>query len=135
MKLTKLRIVNYRCFKNQEIVFDDYSCLVGPNGSGKSTILMVLNVFFRNSQAPSDVLNLDEEDFHDRNTSEPIEITATFGDLSDDAKDDLKACAWRISILDEFPDNSLLTLVPNSAERQKTKNYEQGRVINLDLAG
>lgn len=91
MKLTKLRIRNYRCFKDQEIVFDDYSCLVGPNGSGKSTVLMALNVFFRNTQAPSDVLNLDEEDFHDRNTSEPIEITATFTDLSDQAKKDLKA--------------------------------------------
>jgi predicted ATPase len=91
VKLTKLRIVNYRCFKDQEIVFDDYSCLVGPNGSGKSTVLMALNIFFRNNQAPSDVLNLDEEDFHDRNTSESIEITATFTDLSDEAKDDLKA--------------------------------------------
>ncbi len=91
MKLIRIRIVNYRCFRVQEIELDDYSCLVGPNGSGKSTILMALNVFFRNSQAPSDVLNLEEEDFHDRNTSEPIEITATFSDLSDEAKEDLKA--------------------------------------------
>ncbi len=91
MKLSKIRIVNYRCFIDQEIILDDYSCLVGPNGSGKSTVLMALNVFFRNSQAPSDVLNLDEEDFHNRNTSIPIEITITFTDLSDEAKEDLKA--------------------------------------------
>ena len=91
MRLAKLRIKNFRCFKDQEVFFDDYSCLVGANGSGKSTILMALNVFFRNTSAPSDVINLQDEDFHMKDTSNPIEITCVFADLNDDAKDDLKA--------------------------------------------
>ena len=73
------------------MLFDDYTCLVGANGSGKSTILMALNVFFRNTSAPSDVINLQDEDFHMKDTSSPIEITCIFSDLSDDAKNDLKA--------------------------------------------
>ena len=91
MRLAKLRIKNFRCFKDEEILFDNYSCLVGANGSGKSTILMALNVFFRNTSAPSDVINLQDEDFHMKDTSQPIEITCVFDDLSEDAKDDLKA--------------------------------------------
>lgn len=91
MRLAKLRIKNFRCFEDQEIVLDRYSCFVGVNGSGKSTVLMALNVFFRNTQAPSDVVNLQEEDFHRRDTSRPIEITCVYSDLSESAKEDLKA--------------------------------------------
>ena len=91
MRLKKIRIKNFRCFKEQEISLDPYSCFVGANGSGKSTVLMALNVFFRNTNAPSDVVNLRDEDFHLKDTSSPIEITCIFGSLSDPAKSDLKA--------------------------------------------
>ena len=47
MKLTELKIENFRPFKDETIFFDDYTCLVGPNGSGKSAVLMALNVFFK----------------------------------------------------------------------------------------
>lgn len=40
MKLKKLIISNYRCFKEAEIDFDDYITLVvGKNGAGKTAIL------------------------------------------------------------------------------------------------
>lgn len=91
MKLYSLRIRNYRCFDDKTIYLDNYNSLVGPNGSGKSSVLMALNVFFRNTEAPTSVLTLSDEDFHNRNISIPIEITATFRELSDVAKDDFKA--------------------------------------------
>lgn len=91
MRLAKLRVRNFRSFKEEEIAFDSYSCLVGANGSGKSTVLMALNVFFRNTSAPSDVINLQDEDFHLKDTSKPVEITCVFDNLSDEAKHDLKA--------------------------------------------
>src|SRR5207249_771847 len=56
-----------------------------------STVLNALNVFFRNSSGSSvDLLELCEEDFHCKDTSAPIRITVTFGELSDDAKTTLK---------------------------------------------
>jgi len=87
MKLSQLRIQNFRSFEDETIDIDGYTCLVGPNGAGKSTVLAALNVFFRNSSSsPTSVTSLSEEDFHHRNTLEPIKITLTFEDLSPEAQ-------------------------------------------------
>lgn len=92
MKLTDIRIVNFRSFDEETIHFDKYTCLVGPNGSGKSTILQALNVFFRNTAGASvNIQTLSDEDFHHKNTDDPIEITLTFEELSAEAQEDFKA--------------------------------------------
>jgi len=52
-------------------------------------VLTALNVFFRESEnLPVDLSQLDQEDFHCKNTNDPIRITITFTDLSDEAKKD-----------------------------------------------
>lgn len=92
MKIRQIRIENFRSFKDETIRLDDYTCLVGPNGAGKSAVLTALNVFFRNNASTStDVHTLSEEDFHLRNTKQPVKITLTFDDLSGEAQKDLKA--------------------------------------------
>ena len=84
-----MQIENFRTVKDCTVRFGDYTCLVGPNGAGKSTILMALNVFFRYSgESSTNLLALDVEDFHNRNTSEPIRITAAFTDLEAPAQTD-----------------------------------------------
>ncbi len=89
MKIASVRIENFRSFKDETVPFSDYACLVGPNGAGKSTVLTALNVFFRESDGlPTDLSQLDEEDFHCKETKDPIGITVTFTDLSDAAKKD-----------------------------------------------
>jgi len=86
-----LSIENFRAFKDATIPLNDYSCLVGPNGAGKSTVLSALNVFFQNAtSATPNVRLLEEEDFHNRDTSDPIRITLTFSHLSGDAQVALK---------------------------------------------
>ena len=91
MKLRKLRIENFRSFKDETICFDDYTCLVGPNGAGKSAVLMALNVFFRNTTSSATNVNtLSEEDFHHKNTDEPVKITLTFDGLSEVAQNDFQ---------------------------------------------
>jgi predicted ATPase len=91
MRLTSVRIQNFRSFRDETISLDAYTCVVGPNGSGKSAILAALNVLFRNQSAPTDVVYLEEEDFHQKDVTQTIRITATFDQLSPSAKDDLKA--------------------------------------------
>lgn len=92
MRLAEVQLKNFRIFFDQTIKINDYTALVGPNGSGKSALLTALNIFFRNTT--SSVLSLstlNQEDFHKKDTTKPIEIILTFKDLSDQAKEDFKA--------------------------------------------
>lgn len=89
MKIETVRIQNFRTIKDQTVSLSDYTCFVGPNGAGKSTILTALNVLFRYStDAATNLLLLDEEDFHQRNVNEPITITATLAELNKEAQTD-----------------------------------------------
>lgn len=92
MRLKKITVENFRSIKQETFKVDNYNCLVGPNGAGKSTILNALNVFFRNNESTNiDISTLSEEDFHYKNTDEPIRIFLEFVDLSTDAQEDFKA--------------------------------------------
>lgn len=89
VKIKSVSIKNFRSFKDQTVHFDDYTSLVGQNGAGKSNVLHALNVFFRETEGvTTDMNRLEADDFHGQDTSEPIEITVTFGDLSNEAQED-----------------------------------------------
>ena len=89
MRISSVRIENFRSFDDSTVPFNRYACLVGPNGAGKSTVLTALNVVFRETEnLPTDLSQLEEEDFHYRNTADPIRITVTFCDLSQEAQND-----------------------------------------------
>ena len=91
MRIEKVSIKNFRSVKDCTIELGAYTCLVGSNGVGKSTVLAALNVFFGYQDgSATDVKNLDEEDFFQKQTEEPIEIKVTFTELSDEAKKDLQ---------------------------------------------
>ncbi|BFM15618.1 ATP-dependent endonuclease [Maricurvus nonylphenolicus] len=90
MKLESIRIQNFRTFKDETIYFDEYNCFVGPNGAGKSTVMNALNVFFRqHKDSKTDLSKLSADDFHHKDTGNPISITVTFSDLSNAAKESL----------------------------------------------
>ena len=90
MKILKLQIENFRSYENETISFTDFNCFIGANSSGKSTVLNALNLFFReNKNTQTDLIKLTNNDFHHKNTKEPIRITVTFGELTDAAKSDL----------------------------------------------
>jgi predicted ATPase len=45
MRLSKVRIENFKRFENLEIEFHPLDCIVGPNNSGKTTLLQALALF------------------------------------------------------------------------------------------
>ena len=91
MKIESVYIKNFRCFKEDTIFFDNYTCLVGANGAGKSTVFSALNVFFRHyKDSKTDLTKLSDKDFHYLNTKDPIIIRVTFKDLNTEAQSDLK---------------------------------------------
>lgn len=87
MRIKTIRIQNFRSFKDLSVALENFTSLVGPNGAGKSTILCALNIFFREIDGTAtSTTDLDEEDFHNRDTSHPIEITIAFCDLKPEAQ-------------------------------------------------
>jgi putative ATP-dependent endonuclease of the OLD family len=91
MRISAIKIENFRAFKNETVEFADYTSLIGPNGAGKSTVLTALRVFFRDTaDTVTDLQSLTEEDFNNKNTREDVVITVVFEDLSEEAKTDLQ---------------------------------------------
>lgn len=91
MFIEAIRIVNLRGFKDETIPLDRYTCMVGPNGAGKSTVLCALNIFFRETEgSTTSMTHLEVEDFYQKDTSIPIEITVTFTDLNDAEKSEFE---------------------------------------------
>jgi putative ATP-dependent endonuclease of OLD family len=85
MKISSIRIENFRSFRDQTIELDDYACLVGPNGAGKSGVLAALNVFFQERTSATDSTKLIDEDYHLKRTEDPVRITLTFDQLGGQA--------------------------------------------------
>jgi putative ATP-dependent endonuclease of the OLD family len=94
VKIRKIRIENFRCFHDETIDLNRYSCFVGPNGAGKSTVLAALNVFFQErSGSATDITRLADEDYFSKSTRDPVRITLTFDELGQAALAELAAYA------------------------------------------
>ncbi|WP_198303891.1 AAA family ATPase [Aeromonas veronii] len=126
MKITKLRIENFRSYRDQEINLSNYNCFIGANSSGKSTVINALNLFFReNNNSQTNLIKLSEDDFHHKNTNLPIKITVTFGDLSVKAKEDLAAYVRQ----NELTVTAEATYDPDTGYAS-VKQYGQRKVIS-----
>lgn len=78
MRLVRARIKNFRAISDLEVDLGQHAVFLGPNGVGKSCILKAVDRFFGKSAQVS------VEDFHERNTADPIEISLTFRDFSEE---------------------------------------------------
>ena len=79
MRIKEIRVKNFRSILDEVLLCDDLTALVGRNGSGKSNFLNALRLFYDGSP------RLTEDDFHNRDITQDIEIEVTFGDLNEDA--------------------------------------------------
>lgn len=78
MKLRHLKIARFRGIKALDwFLQGDFICLLGPGDSCKSTILDAIELVL----SPRWNVMLDDADFFDADTSEPIVIEATIGNL------------------------------------------------------
>jgi putative ATP-dependent endonuclease of OLD family len=75
MRLTKLKLENFRCFKDEiSVDFDDITGIVGRNDVGKSTIMDGLAIFF-------DEIRPDKDDACLSGAPKAMRITCEFDDL------------------------------------------------------
>lgn len=77
--ITRLSIKNYRGIKDltHEFGNEKFIVLIGRGDSGKSTILSAIYAVL----SPSWNMTFSDLDFHDQNTTVPIEIEATLKEL------------------------------------------------------
>jgi predicted ATP-dependent endonuclease of OLD family len=83
MKMRRIRIRNFRSFGDTPVEFpvNDITAFVGPNNSGKSNVLRALEMFFDYSKP-----RISTDCFLNGELNRTIEITVTFGDLSEGEK-------------------------------------------------
>lgn len=77
MILKSVSIENYRCVKSATLEASHLTALVGANGSGKSALLNAVNLFYEGSSS------IQESDFYNRNTDDPIRIVSCYEFTSD----------------------------------------------------
>lgn len=95
MRIWKLHVKNYRSIQNESFFCDSLTALVGRNGSGKSSFLSALELFYDLSA------KVKPEDFYSEDTSLQIEISVTFCNLNQEAK----------NLFSAYVDRSQLTVV------------------------
>ncbi len=90
MWLHSVKVAGLRSIERAELEScGRFNVLIGKNNSGKSNVLSAIRGFFETMKG-SEVVNLRpmftlDDDFYDRNTRKPIDITCTFAVTSKDA--------------------------------------------------
>ncbi len=81
MKISNLTIKNYKSFDATGVEFpvSDLTTFAGANNSGKSNVIKALDLFFEYSKT-----KINQDCFHNGDLSQPIEISVTFHQLSDE---------------------------------------------------
>lgn len=73
MRISEIRIQNYRSFKDCSLSLSQFVCVTGENNAGKSNLLRAIDQFLTGSKLQSD-------DYYD--PSQPIRIEITFEDVT-----------------------------------------------------
>lgn len=81
MIIKSIRVRNFRSIRDETLLCEQLTALVGPNGSGKSSFLRALEMFYTVSARYT------VQDFYAEDNSQPILITVTFTDLTDEEKE------------------------------------------------
>ena len=132
MKLSKIKIKNYRCFGNDEQIIDisDITAFIGSNSVGKTAALWALNCMF--SDNSSDRI-LKRSDFHLPNDKTPdeletqdlhIEAVFTFDELeSEESKGDGIPLFFQSMVVNE-PKGKPYLRIRLEASWEKSNNIE-----------
>ena len=132
MKLSKIKLRNYRCFGSSEQVIniDDITSFIGNNSSGKTAALLALNCMF--SDNPADRV-LKRSDFHlpkdlksDEMESQELYIEAvfTFDELEAEEDGSNSVPAFFKSLVVDNPDGTPYLRIRLEATWEKSSNIE-----------
>ena len=96
MRIRRIDVSNFRSLRASSLNFTDSTALIGENNSGKSAFLLALDLFFASSP------RINDKDFSDRNTNDPIDITVHFAELNRQNHCSLKTVPYTIKPGNKF---------------------------------
>lgn len=132
MYISKLKIENFRCFRDSTIEFNEgLNVLIGSNNAGKTTVIKALELIFKRNSTRTPSIN----DFNkslDISTPPEITITATLRSSETDTLDDKAIVAswltklekpWEAELTFKYflPEQDHLTYIQEYAELQTEK--------------
>ena len=82
MRISEVRVSNFRCLRDVRVSLGDVTALIGANGAGKSSLLTALDWFFHGGE-------LEPEDTTGACSGDPIVVQVEFADLDDEDRDAL----------------------------------------------
>ncbi len=110
MYLSKIEIHNFRGIKSLEVDFDSsINMIIGENGSCKSALIDAIRLLYNIADPKRDIYITNEDFFEDlvaSTTSETIEITYKFSDLSNEQK----GAFYEYMMLGKTPDDDYATI-------------------------
>ena len=132
MKLSKIKLRNYRCFGNNEQVIniDDITSFIGNNSSGKTAALLALNCMFSDNAADR---VLRRSDFHLPKDMKPdemesqdlyIEAVFTFDELEKGEDGSSSVPAFFKSLIVDNPGGTPYLRIRLEATWEKSSNIE-----------
>ena len=62
MKISKIRIQNYRSIESCEIILDDFNVFVGQNNHGKTNFFEAIDWFYKAKKSPDNIKFKQESD-------------------------------------------------------------------------
>ena len=132
MKLSKLKLHNYRCFGNDEqiIKINDITSFIGNNSSGKTAALLALNCLFSDNSADR---VLKRSDFHLPKDTKPeemdsqelyIEAVFVFDELENGEEGASSIPTFFRSLVVDNPDGTPYLRIRLEATWEKSNNVE-----------
>lgn len=132
MKLSKLKLHNYRCFGSDEqtIKIDDITSFIGNNSSGKTAALLALNCLFSDNSADR---VLKRSDFHLPKDTKPedvesqelyIEVMFTFDELEEGEQGSSSVPTFFKSLVVDNPGGAPYLRIRLEATWEKSSNAE-----------
>ena len=85
MKLSRVKIKNYRNFFDEDISLNNETIIIGPNDVGKTNLLMAIRILLDKSLSYLD-LEPEERDFNIFSDEEEITITLEFSEISENSE-------------------------------------------------
>lgn len=130
MKISKIKVNNFRSIEIADIDLDNFSIFVGQNNHGKTNLFEAIEWFYN---AKSSV----EECYYNKDTSRTIEVELVYTNVTNEDIEKLSTSANRTKIKDLLEDETSFSIKKTSSNHKRSyfvNGEDKGNPQGLDTA-